>query len=252
MLDDLAAEIPEPSEAASTRLQGSGTRSAGYSSPSIVARRHRILDETRRMIGEVGIANLSMDDVARRANVAKRTLYNAFQSKEHLVASAISKYFEDYASTIDYSTKDATLEWMIERLVIVARRNMLIRNYTRALMNIYYSSDVDPEIRQAIHEIASKSHEPWILELDRKRQLQPWIDAEDLIAMLVRLRYSTAHAWAEGLIPEDQLVIELLRGFLTCMAGATCGTARKQIVDVLANLENHPLIKEPPKKAKNG
>lgn len=222
----------------------SKSRAAGYSSPSIIARRHRILDETRRMIGEVGIANLSMDDVARRANVAKRTLYNAFQSKEHLVALAISKYFEDYARTIDYSTQGATLEWMIERLVIVARRNLSIRNYTRALMNIYHSSDVDPEIRQAIHDIAAKSHEPWILELDRKRQLQPWIDAEDLIANLVRYRYATAHAWAEGLIPEDQLVIELVRGFLTYMAGATTGAARRQIIEVLTELEAHPMMRE--------
>lgn len=220
------------------------SRAAGYASPSIVARRHRILDVTRRMIGKVGIANLSMDDVASQANVAKRTLYNAFQNKEHLVALAISKYFEDYASKIDYSTEGATLDWMIERLVIVARRNLSIRNYTRALMNIYHSSDVDPEIRQAIHDIAAKSHEPWILELDRKRQLQPWIDAEDLIANLVRYRYATAHAWAEGLIPEDQLIIELVRGFLTFMAGATTGAARRQIIEVLTRLEDHPLIRE--------
>ncbi len=230
-----SAELPSGAE--------SNARSSGYASPSIIARRHRILDETRRMIGEVGITNLSMDDVARRANVAKRTLYNAFQSKEHLVAAAISKYFEDYASRIDYSNEGATLEWMIERLVIVARRNLSIRNYTRALMNLYFSSNVDPEIRKAIHEIASKSHEPWILELDRKRQLAPWIDAEDLIAMLVRLRYATAHAWAEGLIPDDQLVYELLRSFFTLMAGSTCGPARDVIVGVLKNLEENPLLK---------
>ena len=196
------------------------------------------------MIGEVGITNLSMDDVAKRANVAKRTLYNAFQSKEHLVASAISKYFEDYASKIDYSTQQATLEWMIERLVIVARRNLSIRNYTRALMNIYFSSNVDPEIRQAIHEIASESHEPWILELDRQGHLAPWIDAEDLIAMLVRLRYATAHAWAEGLIPSDQLVHKLLRSFFTLMAGSTVGEARAEIVEVLENLEHNPLLQD--------
>lgn len=219
-------------------------RSGGYSSPSIIARRNRILDETRRMIGEVGISNLSMDDVAKRSNVAKRTLYNAFQSKEHLIAMAISKYFEDYAVKIDYSTETATLDWMIERLVIVARRNIAIRNYTRALMNIYFSSAVDPEIRQAIHEIASKSHEPWVLELDRKGQLAPWIDAEDLIAMLVRLRYATAHAWAEGLIPDDQLVYELLRSFFTLMAGSTTGTARDEIITVLEGLEENPLLKE--------
>jgi len=220
-----------------------GPRSAGYSSPSIVARRHRILNETRKMIGEVGIANLSMDDVAKRANVAKRTLYNAFQSKEHLIASAISKYFEDYASQIDYSTEEETLERMIERLAIVARRNMSIRNYTRALMDVYFSSDVDPEIRQAIHDIASKSHEPWVRTLDRKRQLQPWVEADSLVVDLVRLRYATAHAWAEGLIPHDRLVHEALRCFLTYMAGATTGTTRKQIVEALTNLEDLPVVK---------
>jgi len=225
------------------RRGGRGARSAGYSSPSIVARRHRILNETRKMIGEVGIANLSMDDVARRADVAKRTLYNAFQSKEHLIASAISKYFEDYASKIDYSTEDATLDRMIERLVIVARRNMAIRNYTRALMNVYFASDVDPEIRQAIYEIASKSHEPWVRELERKRQLQPWVDGDELVADLVRVRYATAHAWAEGQIPHDRLVHEALRCFFTYMAGVTTGAMRKQIVEVLAGLEELPLLK---------
>lgn len=249
MSDTITAKKPASAKKADAGKPGRGsTRSAGYSSPSIIARRHRILDETRRMIGEVGIANLSMDDVARRAHVAKRTLYNAFQSKEHLVASAISKYFEDYASRIDYSNQGATLEWMVERLVIVARRNVTIRNYTRALMNIYFSPNVDPEIRQAIHEIASKSHEPWIRELNRKRQLHPWVDADDLIAMLVRQRYATAHAWAEGQIPPDYLVLELLRGFFTLMSGVTTGTARKQVLEVLANLDTHPFLTEAERK----
>ena len=219
-------------------------RSAGYSSPSIIARRDRILDETRRMIGEVGVTNLSMDDVAKRANVAKRTLYNAFQSKEHLVASAISKYMEDYERKIHYSKEDATLDWMIERLVIVARRNLEIRNYTRALMNIYYSAEVDPEIRQAIHDIAAHSHEPWIRRLAVKRQFQPWIDPDDLISTLVRYRYATANAWTEGEIPNENMVVEVVRGVLTVMAGATRGAARKEIVDALSTLDQHPLLKE--------
>ena len=60
---------------------------------------------------------------------------------------------------------------------------------------------------------------------------------------LVRLRYATAHAWAEGLIPHEQLVHEALRGFLTYMAGATTGSARKQIVEVLSNLDDLPVLK---------
>lgn len=221
------------------------SRSQVYSSPLIIARRNRILDETRKMIGKQGIASISMDEVAKRAGVAKRTLYNAFQSKEHLIALAINKYFEDYVSKIDYSTENATLEWMIERLIIVAKRNLQIKNYSRALMNIYYSADVDPEIRQVIHEIASKSHEVWINELARKNQLQPWLDAEGLTDMLVRYRYATAHSWTEGRIPDDRFLRELLVGFLTFMAGATIGTARKEILAALADIDER-LAKEGP------
>lgn len=228
---------------------GVSARRAGYSSPSIKARRHRILDETRRMIGEVGIASLSMDEVARRAEVAKRTLYNAFQSKERLVAAAIHQYFEDYASRIHYSSPELTLERSIERLIVVARRNLDIRNYTRALMNIYHAHDVDPDIRNAIHAIAAESHEAWIRMLHAKRQLQPWIDAEELINSLVTFRYGLANAWAEGLMEDEAFMFNLVRGFLTFMAGATRGAARKEIEQALIDLPRHPLLKAPTKKS---
>jgi len=222
---------------------GVTTRKAGYSSPSIKARRHRILDETRRMIGDVGINNLSMDEVARRSEVAKRTLYNAFQSKERLVAAAIHQYFEDYASRISYSSPELSLERLIERLIVVARRNLDIRNYTRALMNIYHAHDVDPDIRDAIYSIAAESHEPWIRRLHAKRQLQPWIDPDELVSSLVTFRYGLANAWAEGKIEDEAFLLNLLRGFLTFMAGATRGSTRKGIEEALTDLPNHPLLK---------
>lgn len=232
------ASAETPPKRRSPRPAKGASRTPVYSSPLIIARRNRILDETRKMIGKQGIASISMDEVAKRAGVAKRTLYNAFQSKEHLIALAINKYFEDYASKIEYSTSDATLEWMIERLIIVARRNLEIKNYSRVLMNIYYAPDVDPEIRQAIHEIASNSHEVWVAELARRNQLQPWLNAEGLTDMLVRYRYATAHAWSEGRIPDELFLRELLVGFLTFMAGATIGAARKEILAALADIDD--------------
>ncbi|MBP8671442.1 MAG: TetR/AcrR family transcriptional regulator [Sphingobium sp.] len=219
------------------------SRATGYASPSIRARRYRILDEARRMIGEVGLANLSMDEVACRAGVAKRTLYNAFESKERLVAAAINKYFQDYAERLTFASEEATLEWVIERLTVVGRRNMAIRNYIRALMNIYHAHDIDPTIRSAIHTIAADSHGPWIRSLEKKRQLQPWVDADELVNALVRYRYATAHAWAEGLITDNVFLHTLICGLLTFVAGATRGAARKEIEQTLLTLRDHPRLK---------
>lgn len=200
------------------------------------------------MIGEVGIASLSMDEVARRAEVAKRTLYNAFQSKERLVAAAIQQYFDDYVSRIQYSAPEQTLEGLIERLVVVARRSLDIRNYTRALMNIYHAHDADRDIRNAIYAIAAESHEPWIRVLHAKRQLQPWIDPDELVSSLVTFRYGLANAWSVGLIEDETFLLNLVRGSLTFMAGATRGVPRKEIELVLTDLPNHPLLKAPVKR----
>lgn len=194
------------------------------------------------MIAKGGITTLSMDEVSRRAGVAKRTLYNAFQSKERLIAAAIQQYFDDYASRITYSTEEATLERMLERLVVVARRNLAIRNYTRALMDVYFSHEVDPDIRGAIHRIAAEAQDPLLHALARKRQLQSWVDVDMLSNNIVRLRYAIAHAWAEGLISDEDFLRELARGFFTYLAGACRSATRKQIDALIQELPDHPIF----------
>lgn len=215
---------------------------SGYASPLIKARRHRILTETRKIISDQGIASVAMEDVANRAGVAKRTIYNAFQSKERLIAAAIQQYFDEYATRLTFETEEATVDRIIERMAIVARRNLRIRNYTRALMNIYYTHEVDPEIQRAIYDIAAASHEPWIRQLQRKRQLQPWINADELVRSIVAFRYSLAFSWAEGQISNEEFILSLIRGVLLFVAGASRGQARKEIESRLSTLEANPFI----------
>ena len=234
--------MPESSARTVTDAGRDKGKKQGYSSPTIKARRHRILSETRKIIGEQDIAAATMEEIARRAGVAKRTIYNAFQSKERMIAAAIQQYFDVYAAKLVFHTKGATVDWMIERLAVVARRNLSIRNYTRALMNIYYSHDADPEIRQAIHAIAAESHAPWIRALHKRHQLQPWIDPEELITTLVLLRYAISFDWTEGRVADEDFILLLTRGVLTYMAGATRGVAAREIRERLATLEQNPYI----------
>ena len=54
-----------------------------------------ILDATRRVIGEVGFADASMERIALEAGVAKGTLYRYFESKESLLARALEHTHRD-------------------------------------------------------------------------------------------------------------------------------------------------------------
>src|SRR5438094_204527 len=89
-----------PASSAATQGAARAAKPQTYSSPAIRARRRRILEETRRMIAEDGLLNFNMNELCKRAGVAKRTLYNAFQTREQLIAIAIAEYFQEYVDRI--------------------------------------------------------------------------------------------------------------------------------------------------------
>jgi AcrR family transcriptional regulator len=205
-----------------------------YSSPAIHARRRRILDETRKLIAERGLTHFSMDEICKRADVSKRTLYNAFQTKERMIAMAIHEYFDRYISRLPYTHPVGTLQRNIERMVFVIQRNRQIRNYISAIMSIYFSLDADSDIWTTMHSMAVVPNLQWIDALRAKRQLQPWIDSKRLADDIVRFEYTIIYDWCRGHIPDEEIIGHLVTTYLSFMAGATRGTARKEIEGVLA------------------
>ncbi|WBX83766.1 TetR/AcrR family transcriptional regulator [Sphingosinicella microcystinivorans] len=208
-------------------------RSGGYASPTIIERRHRILSTARKLITAKGIADLSMSEIAEQAQVAKRTLYNIFKGRDLLIAAAIQQYFEDYEVQIKYRTAPASAERMAEHLGIVARRNLTMRDYTRALLSMYFSADAETGVRNAIFEIAAHSHRPWIEKLHQENRLHYWIDPEVLVEDLVRYRYSVGLDWAQGRIVDDKFAPIIITGVLTMVAGASRPSARREIEAIL-------------------
>lgn len=59
-----------------------------------------ILRETTNLLAEQGCCELRVEDVARRAGVAKGTIYLDFQSKEHLVSTALEHAAEQMLSEL--------------------------------------------------------------------------------------------------------------------------------------------------------
>lgn len=204
-----------------------------YSSPAIHERRRRILDETRKLIAERGLTGFSMDEICKRADVAKRTLYNAYQTKERLIAISIHEYFDRYIAKIPYTAPPGSLQGSIERMVFVIQRNLQIRNYITAIMSVYFSPDPDPSIWQTMHSMAVESNLQWIQSLEARGQLQPWVNPQRLADDVVRLEYAVIYDWCRGRIPDEQVALHVVTSHLTCMAGATRGVARKRIEEKL-------------------
>ncbi|WP_336962722.1 TetR/AcrR family transcriptional regulator [Sphingobium aquiterrae] len=217
-------------------LKEVGERPQTYSSPAILERRRRILEETRQVIAEQGIAALSMNDIGRRAGVAKRTLYNAFQTRERMIATAIQEYFDEYVSRISFANPPGTMMHNLERMISVIQRNRKIPNYIRAIMALYFSSEVDSDIWQAMHSLATRHNKAWIDTLASTNQLQPWVRVDTLVDDLVRFEYATINDWAQQRIADDAIIIRLISSYLTFLLGAIRGAARKEVEALLKDV----------------
>src|SRR5690606_5974588 len=52
------------------------------------------------------------------------------------------------------------------------------------------------------------------------------------------MEYAIIYDWCRGHIPDDEIVLHLLSGHLTCMAGATRGVTRARTEEKLAELRS--------------
>ena len=207
-----------------------------YASPAMKARRERILEQTRELISEQGVSGFSLLELCRRADVAKRTLYYAFQSKEGLVAAAIIDFAERYDKLIAIRSPVGTVERFVERLVGVGKRNLKIRNYVGALVATYFSHSQENGIREALTNVSVRAHGGLVEELAKQNQLQPWIDITQLNNDLVSERLCVSHDWVNNRLRDDELIDHMVVRTLTFLLGAVRDKSRRHIEDVLTEV----------------
>src|SRR3546814_17721882 len=88
-----------------------------------------------------------MRELAERSGVSLHTLYNAFGSKEALIAAAIRQYYDKFLRVLSEGRDPYDFDWVLSGIVATNLRNQQIRDYLSALVGLYFSPSAD----QAIH-----------------------------------------------------------------------------------------------------
>lgn len=211
-----------------------------YASHAIQARRRRILRETRKLIGERGIEGFTVRELCARAEIAQRTLYNAFGSKDRLIAIAIREAYEEFNRTARYRSGADTLTGMLERLVTVNRRNFRARNYTRAVAALYFAPTTHHDIWQALQEMTFLNLRVWLSALRASGDLAPEVDIDTTAALIANVEYATINDWAQGRITNSDYIPRLVENVLVVVIGNTIGPPREEAVAIRARLRKDP------------
>lgn len=205
-----------------------GGRALVYRSDNIVERRTRILREARKMIVHGGLAGFSVRELAQRAGIAQKTLYNAFGSKENVIALAIRQYMDDFNTRMTTSFERGTLEERLERLIKVHSRNVQIRPYTTAIMGVYNSFTAAPAVRSVIRHVSEEGLRPFATRVETSHQFAPGVTADAFIKLQTTNGYATLTDWCLGEIPDDRLVDHITENFLCGVVSSTTGEIRNE------------------------
>jgi AcrR family transcriptional regulator len=125
------------------------------------AKRARILEAAYRESERVGVARARMEDVAARARVSKGTLYNYFESKEHLLLATILSSYEQFLPLVEAEPEpgagpreqlESYLDGLVKVLEEVAPR-----------MNVHYQAwglvAADPALKRQLYGFLTDFHE---------------------------------------------------------------------------------------------
>lgn len=119
-----------------------------------VRSRQSLLDAGRELIGEVGIDELTLAEVARRAGLAVGTVYNRFTDKQHLIEEIVREWTGEV--TAAFSLRRITSEAADDGRASLSALVGLFREHRRFIRQIVMHSPLDPHIAAIV--------EPWLEE----------------------------------------------------------------------------------------
>lgn len=205
-----------------------------YNSPRLVARHAAILAAAREELAAKGFGGITMNELAARAGVTKKTLYNVYGSKDKLLVAAISDLIANYR---DVATHD---EPGIP--TIVASRRAAIKEvvaspaYSDAMTSALFQVDADPTLtRLLLTESIAFAQE----QLSIEKENGGLIDNLDISILAEQV---TSQGWGQILLcykkltPIERLASGSLTGLLLLCHGASKGKRRRWIADQLNQL----------------
>lgn len=207
-----------------------------YSSPRIVERRRRILDEARRLVSEFGYDGFGIRELCQRAEVAPQTVYKAFENKERLVTLAIREYFRSYVQQQHFRFEAASIEGVMERLIIGDANARNAREYVSALVAIHFSQTAEDDLRVAASYHIMNILQPWALALRAGGHMRRSYTSEMLTSSIIHLFFGITIEWCRRAISDEEFLHQKLTTLLTCAAGASRGAAQKHLSSLLTDI----------------
>ncbi len=186
-------------------------------------RRDRILDTARELIAVYGYDGVRMRELAERAGVSPKTLYDQYNSKENLLWVAVEEKLSDAYRAIDAAEIDTGID----------RLNHIARSLSEAVVEspayaLALAKLLTTNAASEFADIATATYSKALAQIEMEGDLEPWIDIPSIASLLHQHVSQHYLAWAaDQSLGAERARLVTLDLFLTVRAISTGNTHRR-------------------------
>lgn len=206
-----------------------------YSNERLRARKARILQEARDLIGAKGVEALTMRELADKSNVALATLYNIYGSKNVLVSCAVNDFFGPISTAgIKKTPKQTSLDRLLTLLAQMARHVRKSPSYVEVVAAMYFKLDRDQHMHNMLYHLAHTEFTEILEQMRDEAHYSDWVSIDLLADEMSEQVMWRVFQWSKELIADTHLAEYMKFSVLQILVGATRG----EITDLIqAHLE---------------
>jgi AcrR family transcriptional regulator len=187
------------------------------------------------LIDEKGVDGFTILELSARAEVAQKTLYNAYGDKQTIIANAIDHSMRHLGETfppIAAGDIDGILLQLDKMCVRFLKRPKLVR----ATSLLYFSHSLDPRVHASLRSMALRYLSPCLRLYEQRGQLLPWVPIGIIENQFANLAHSIDHDWATGRISDQDFPTAINFALLSTLAAVVKDPLRARLCAPLARL----------------
>lgn len=181
------------------------------------ARRQRIVDATCDLLREVGLDDLSMKQVAARADVSLSTVYNLYESKQAILAAVLDQDLVRFEAMVRAARSRDALERILDALRIAEKLYRDDPRFYRAILWRRPSPGPDRAFDAAMLEPRTRFWREMVANATQAGFLRAETDASALGMLMSRIMFGAIADWIGGRISAERLREEVAFGFAVAL-----------------------------------
>ncbi len=191
-----------------------------------------ILQAARQELTEKGYDGVTMNALADKAGVVKKTLYNLYGSKDDLLLAAISEVIDGYRG--EARSVRRGIPAIVASRAAANRQIVATPEYAEAMTKALVQADAGHPLIRVLLRDAVANHVAHLEAARTAGELEPGIDIPELAEQLASQGWGLILLWMKGLVAVDEFASRSLRGLLMLLLAATRG-ARHEALRALLN-----------------